>query len=86
MGIGDEGKEAIDAFGNSPALDAGLLARGQAMEHDEIFRNGTLMTLASGLGLDAVTKLLDQTLQEEKQTDALLTKLAASAVNEQAAA
>ena len=76
----------MDTFGDSPALDAGLLAGAQAVEHYEISRYGTLKTWAGELGLDAATRLLDQTLQEEKQTDALLTKLAASAVNQQAAA
>jgi len=86
LGIVEEGKEVMDTFGDSPALDAGLLAGAQAVEHYEISRYGTLKTWAGELGLDAATRLLDQTLQEEKQTDALLTKLAASAVNQQAAA
>lgn len=86
LGIVEEGKEVMDAFGDSPALDAGLLAGAQAVEHYEISRYGTLKTWAGELGLDAAGKLLDQTLQEEKQTDALLTKLAASVVNQEVAA
>jgi ferritin-like metal-binding protein YciE len=81
LGIVDEGKEIMEEFGDSPALDAGLLAGAQAVEHYEISRYGTLRTWAAELGLNDAARLLDQTLTEEKKTDELLTKLAEGAVN-----
>jgi ferritin-like metal-binding protein YciE len=83
-GILDEGKEIMQEFKGSPALDAGLLAAAQAVEHYEIARYGTLKTWADELGLGQAVKLLDQTLQEEKKTDETLTKLAESVVNQEA--
>lgn len=86
LGILDEGKEVMAEFDDSPALDAGLLAGAQAVEHYEISRYGTLKTWASELGLNEAVKLLDETLAEEKRTDELLSKLATAAVNQKAAA
>lgn len=84
-GILDEGKEIMDEYKDAPALDAGLLAAAQAVEHYEISRYGTLKTWADKLGLKDVVKLLDQTLAEEKKTDDTLTKIATTAVNAEAA-
>ena len=84
-GILEEGDEIIDEYAGSPALDAGLLAGGQAVEHYEMARYGTLKTWAGQLGMKDVVALLDQTLQEEKKTDALLSKLAQANVNREAA-
>src|SRR6201994_175067 len=84
-GILDEGKEIMDEYKNEPALDAGLLAAAQAVEHYEISRYGTLKTWADKLGIKDAVKLLDQTLTEEKKTDETLTKIAISAVNAEAA-
>jgi len=81
MGILDEGKEIMDAYDDTPALDAGLLAAAQAVEHYEISRYGTLKCWADELGYDEAVKLLDATLAEEKKTDASLTALAESEVN-----
>jgi ferritin-like metal-binding protein YciE len=81
-GIVEEGKEIMTEFKGSPALDAGLLAAAQAVEHYEISRYGTLMTWADELGLKDAVALLEQTLQEEKNTDAALTELAETAVNQ----
>jgi ferritin-like metal-binding protein YciE len=83
-GIIDEGKEIMQQYKGSPALDAGLLAAAQAVEHYEISRYGTLKTWAAKLGLKQVVPLLDQTLQQEKKTDADLSKIAESAVNAEA--
>ncbi len=80
-GILDEGQEIMDEYADSPALDAGLLAAAQAVEHYENSRYGTLKTWAQTLGLKDAVKPLDQTLAEEKKTDDSLTKLATSAVN-----
>ena len=81
VGIVEEGQEIIKEYKGSPALDAGLLAAAQAVEHYEITRYGTLKTWADELGLKDAVRLLDATLQEEKQTDHELTELAESAVN-----
>ena len=85
-GILDESKEIMEEYEGEPALDAGLLAAAQAVEHYEISRYGTLKTWASKLGLKDAVKLLDQTLAEEKKTDDALTKLADTAVNAEAQA
>ena len=69
-----------------PALDAGLLAAAQAVEHYEIARYGTLKTWAAELGFNQAVKLLEQTLAEEKETDRTLTELAESSVNQHAEA
>jgi len=84
MGLVKEGEEVIDEYQGSPALDAGLLAVAQAVEHYEISRYGTLRTWADELGLANAVKLLDATLQEEKKTDQALTELAVSVINEEA--
>jgi ferritin-like metal-binding protein YciE len=86
LGIVDEGNEIAKEYKGSPALDAGLLAAAQAVEHYEITRYGTLKTWASELGLDEAVELLDATLQEEKETDEELTELAESSVNQHAEA
>lgn len=75
-GIIAEAQEIMDEFKGSPALDAGLLAAAQAVEHYEIARYGTLKAWAEQLGLKDAARLLDQTLQEETATDAALSDLA----------
>ena len=80
-GIIAEGEEIMSEFKGSPALDAGLLAAAQAVEHYEIARYGTLKSWAAQLGLTDAERLLDQTLQEETATDEILTKLAETVVN-----
>jgi ferritin-like metal-binding protein YciE len=81
MGIIEEGQEIMKEFKGTPALDAGLLAAAQAVEHYEIARYGTLKTCAAELGLTNSAKLLETTLSEERKTDETLTKLAESEVN-----
>ena len=76
QGIVSEMEEDLDDFADSPAADAVLAACAQAVEHYEIARYGTLKTWASQLGYADAAKLLDETLQEEKKTDALLSKIA----------
>ena len=85
-GILDEGKEIMDEYKGCEALDAGLLAAAQAVEHYEISRYGTLKQWALQLGMKDAARLLDQTLQQEKKTDESLTSLAEAAVNLAAAA
>jgi ferritin-like metal-binding protein YciE len=74
----------MDEYKGSPALDAGLLAAAQAVEHYEMSRYGTLRTWAEELGHSDAARLLDATLKEEKKTDAALTALAESLVNQEA--
>jgi ferritin-like metal-binding protein YciE len=81
----DEGKEIMDEYKGASALDAGLLAAAQAVEHYEISRYGTLKSWAGKLGMNEAVRLLDQTLNEEKKTDDSLTKIAETAVNAEAA-
>lgn len=80
-GILSEGEEVLEEFKGTPALDAGLLAAAQAVEHYEISRYGTLHAWAEQLGMKDAAKLLAETLKEESKTDDLLTDLAESAVN-----
>ena len=85
IGIIDEAKEFMDEFKGEDALDAGLAASAQTVEHYEIARYGTLKAWARQLGMEDAAKLLDQTLQEEIKTDKLLTDLAMRDVNRKAA-
>jgi ferritin-like metal-binding protein YciE len=84
-GLIKEGKEVMEDFKGTDALDAGLLSAAQTVEHYEISRYGTLCTWAEQLGLSQAVKLLETTLQEEKTTDVALTKLAEREVNRKAA-
>jgi ferritin-like metal-binding protein YciE len=86
VGITDEGAEIMKEYKGSPALDAGLLAAAQAVEHYEISRYGTLIAWAEELGLEDAVLLLQETLEEEKTTDETLTDIAKTAVNQQAEA
>ncbi len=81
LGIIAEGQEVMKEYKGSPALDAGLLAAAQAVEHYEIARYGTLKTWAQELGLDESVTMLNLTLGEEKKTDQTLTEIAQSNVN-----
>jgi ferritin-like metal-binding protein YciE len=85
LGIIQEGKEIMADFKSTDALDAGLVAAGQAVEHYEIARYGTLRTWAEQLGMTEAVPLLEATLKEEIATDQKLTKLADADVNRKAA-
>ena len=86
IGIIEEGKSVMEDFKDTIALDAGLIAAGQAAEHYEIARYGALRTWAEQLGMTDAARLLEQTLAEEKATDKKLTELAVSQENVKAAA
>jgi ferritin-like metal-binding protein YciE len=86
LGITDEGAEIMEDYKGSPALDAGLIAAAQAVEHYEISRYGTLRTWAEELGLNDAVPLLQETLDEEEATDEALTEIAKTAVNQEAEA
>ena len=85
LGIIEEGKSIMDEFKGTQALDAGLVAAAQAVEHYEIARYGTLKTWAGQLGLTDAAALLDATLKEEEATDKKLTQVAISNANQKAA-
>ena len=84
MGITKEGAEIMTDYKGMPALDAGLAAAAQAVEHYEMSRYGTLRTWAEELGMPDAAALLEATLKEEKATDAALTSLAKAVVNVEA--
>lgn len=77
-GLVEEGQEIIDDVEKGPVRDAGLIAAAQKVEHYEIATYGTLANLAGLLGYKEAKTLLGETLQEEKETDLKLSKLANS--------
>jgi ferritin-like metal-binding protein YciE len=83
-GIIEEGEEVLEDYKSTAALDAGLIAAAQAVEHYEITRYGTLKRWAELMGKKDAVKLLDATLNEEAKTDDALTALADALVNEKA--
>jgi ferritin-like metal-binding protein YciE len=83
-GMVEEAEEVMEEYKDSPALDAGILAAAQSMEHYEIARYGTLASWARQLGHEEAEQLLRETLEEEKRTDELMTQLAESALNQMA--
>lgn len=85
LGIIEEGKSIIEDYQGTAALDAGLVAAGQAVEHYEMARYGTLRTWAQQLGYDEAATLLDATLKEEEATDQALSKIATTSANAKAA-
>jgi ferritin-like metal-binding protein YciE len=84
-GIIEEADETAGDIADKEVLDAALLAAAQAVEHYEITRYGTLVAWARRLGRDDCASVLQQNLDEEKQTDAKLTAMAESSVNRKAA-
>jgi ferritin-like metal-binding protein YciE len=85
QGIIEEGQEILQEFEDGEALDAGLIAAAQAVEHYEIARYGTLLAWAKQLGLSEAEGLIEETLVEEENTDQLLSELAEDAINPAAA-
>ncbi|GAB2556234.1 hypothetical protein GCM10027190_02840 [Spirosoma areae] len=85
-GLADDGRQVVaDTESGSLTRDAGLIIAGQKIEHHEIAAYGSAVTLARVLGYTDATQLLHQTLEEEKNTDQKLTRLAESFVNQRAA-
>jgi ferritin-like metal-binding protein YciE len=81
-GLIEEGKELLEKKNANPdALDAGLIAAAQKVEHYEIAGYGTVRTLAEQLGFSEHARLLQETLDEEGETDKKLTRLAESRIN-----
>ena len=85
-GIIGEGKEAIKTKSKGAVLDTALIVGAQRVEHHEIAGYGTVRTWANLLGREQDVALLQQSLDEEGETDKKLTKLAESLVNQEAAA
>lgn len=84
-GIIEEAEMLMGEIKDGETLDAAMIAAAQAVEHYEISRYGTLVSWSELLDMKEAAKTLNQTLDEEKQTDAKLTKLAESRVNKKAA-
>jgi len=83
-GLVEEAKELMSEDAAEEVLDAGLIAAAQRVEHYEIAVYGTLRTYAEQLGFDEDAELLQETLDEEKETDKKLSELAVDCVNVEA--
>ena len=84
QGLIQESQELLKQGGTPEVIDAAIIGAAQAMEHHEIAAYGTAQTMAQQLGMTEAAQLLGQTLEEEKQTDVLLTQLAEQSVNKKA--
>ena len=80
-GIIEEAKEHMEEIEDADVADAGMIGSAQAVEHYEICRYGTLIEWAKMLGHDNAIKLLQQNLDEEKNADRLLTRIAKGTSN-----
>jgi len=78
-GLIEEGKEILELEGQDAVLDAALISAAQKVEHYEIAGYGCCRTWANLLGLDDIADLLQETLDEEAETDKRLTEIAESA-------
>ncbi|HTO36316.1 MAG TPA: ferritin-like domain-containing protein [Albibacterium sp.] len=84
-GLIEEANSVISDTDKGTAVrDAGLILSAQKAEHYEIATYGTLRTFAEKMGHEEVTSLLQQTLDNEKETDVALTEIAVNFVNEEA--
>ncbi|HEY5778717.1 MAG TPA: ferritin-like domain-containing protein [Terrimicrobiaceae bacterium] len=83
-GLIEEGKGTLELDADDMVRDALIISIAQKVEHYEIAGYGTARTFANLLGEDKVASLLEDTLEEESETDRKLTKLAESAVNRDA--
>jgi ferritin-like metal-binding protein YciE len=83
-GLVEEGSEMMSEKGEPAVIDAGLIAAAQRVEHYEIAGYGTVRTYARLLGDTEAERLLQQTLDEEGETDKKLTALAEGTINLQA--
>jgi ferritin-like metal-binding protein YciE len=83
-GIIEEGEELLTQKVDPDVLDAGLIAAAQRVEHYEISGYGTARTYAQHLGYTKAANILQEILEEERQTDKKLTALAESHINVEA--
>ena len=84
-GLVEEGEDAVEESEKGPVLDAALIACGQAIEHYEIARYGTMVAWAKQMGNTQAQKLLQEILDEEKANDVLMTEIAERVLNPEAA-
>jgi ferritin-like metal-binding protein YciE len=84
-GIVAEGEETIEDFGESAAIDTGLVGAGQAVEHYEMARYGALIAWAGQLNMPKAAALLNESLQEEIKAERLLSQIGASKADKMAA-
>jgi ferritin-like metal-binding protein YciE len=80
QGLIEEGKEVLEEDGDDAVIDAALIAAAQRVEHYEISGYGSARAVAEKLGLGKVAKILQKTLDEERETDEKLTQLSESEV------
>ena len=85
-GLIEEGSEILEEEGDPSVIDAGIIAAAQKVEHYEIASYGTVRAFANMLGEEDAAELLQQTLDEEGETDKRLTELAEEIVNVEATA
>jgi ferritin-like metal-binding protein YciE len=85
-GLIEEAEEVLDNTDPGAVRDAGLVACGQAVEHYEMARYGALISWAKAGGHKEIVGLLQETLDEEKKTDKLLSDLANKQINKEASA
>lgn len=84
-GLLEEADEILDEFKNGKYVkDAAIIMAAQKIEHYEIATYGTLCNMAKIMGNDNVTKLLEETLKEEKHADELLSEIAVNEINKEA--
>lgn len=83
-GLINEAESIMEETEEGVMRDAGIISAAQKVEHYEIATYGTLRTFAETLGLQEAVELLEETLNEEKKTDELLTGLAVSNINQEA--
>ena len=83
-GLIEEGSELLEEEGEESVIDAGLIGAAQRIEHYEIASYGTVRTFADLLGEEDAVELLQQTLDEEGETNEELSELAERTVNKEA--
>ena len=79
-GLIEEASEMIEQDGEDSVLDAGLIASAQRVEHYEIAAYGNVKTFAEALGMEDAVAILDETLNEEKEADELLSSIGMESV------
>jgi ferritin-like metal-binding protein YciE len=84
-GIIEEAEDIIEELEEGPVRDAGIIAAAQKIEHYEIATYGSLRSFANTLGEFEAASLLEETLEEEKESDQKLTDIAESIINLEAA-
>lgn len=80
-GLIEEARSTMEEIEDKNVLDVGMIINAQKVEHYEIAGYGSLVALANQLGKQDIAKLLEQTLNEEKETDQKLNQVALSVAN-----